>query len=104
MNTLLSIIEGATTYQDYVWFLAAFAWLAVAFGVRRREETEQTGHDQTWLAVLALSAIVGATLELALCAQNLIVPYTKFDFGMGFAQAVGIAALSWPALEQRWSE
>ena len=104
MNTLLRTLEDWTSYQDYAWFLAALAWLTVAFGARGRTPTQTaTTGDQSWLEVFAISAITGAVLELVLCAQNLQVPYTKFDFGLGFTQAVSVAALSWPALERHWS-
>ena len=100
MPLLLRTLEDWTTHQDYLWFLAALAWLIVAFGISRADR--RASGDQTWLLVFAFTAILGAALELVLCAQNLSVPYTKFDFAMGLTDAAGVAALSWPWLERRW--
>ncbi|MBI5767218.1 MAG: response regulator [Verrucomicrobia bacterium] len=103
MNQFLRLLESWTTYQDYLWFLAALAWLAVAFGARGRTpaETAASG-DHTWLELLAFGAITGAMIELALGAQHLPAPYAKSDFALGYTQALSLAALAWPALERHW--
>ncbi len=102
MSPLLRTLEAWTTQQDYVWFLAALAWLAVLFGVSRPFRSAPGEH---WLFTLALGGLAGAALELALLVQSIRTPYTKFDFAFGLAQALGCAALWWPALERsgpRW--
>lgn len=100
MTFLIRMLEDWTTHQDYLWFLAALVWLIAAFGVGRLGRNNTGNH--TWLLVFGFSAIVGSALELMLCAQDLAVPYTKFDFAMGVADAIGVAALAWPSLERRW--
>lgn len=97
MTPVLRILEGWTTHQDYLWFLALLAWGGVLGGEwRRRDDAGQTS-PRWWLMVLAGCAIGGAILELVLLAQDLAVPYTRLDGAMGAVQAAGAAAMVWGA-------
>jgi signal transduction histidine kinase/CheY-like chemotaxis protein len=92
MNSALRILEGWTTHQDYLWFLALLAWGGVLFGEWRRHGSKDEP-PRYWLIVLAGSGMTAALLELVLLAQHILTPYTRSDMAMGFAQAIGTAAL-----------
>jgi signal transduction histidine kinase/CheY-like chemotaxis protein/HPt (histidine-containing phosphotransfer) domain-containing protein len=94
MRSALQLLEDLTTHQDYLWFLALLAWIAVVAGAWRRP-VARAAESAPWLVGLGLSAIAGAALELALLVQDIRAPYTKFDAAMGLAQAVGGAMLWW---------
>ena len=95
MNSALRILEGWTTHQDYVWFLALLAWGGVLFGEWRRNGGAKDEPPRYWLMVLAVSGMTAALLELVLLAQDILTPYTRSDLAMGFVQAVGTSALVW---------
>lgn len=92
------LLESWSTQQDYVWFLALLAWGGVLATEFRRKENPAAAPVERWVLALAAGGVVGALLELALLAQSLRIPYTRFDFAMGLAQAGGGAALGWGAL------
>lgn len=91
------LLDSCATQQDYLWFLAILAWSGViAAGLKRAVRTQTT--DSRWLVALAASYAAGALIELLLLAQDLKTPYTRSDFAMGLAQALGAAALVWGAV------
>ncbi len=94
---LLRLLEEWTTHQDYFWFLAALAWAGVIAAEIRRDEATGRLTARGWLVAFSLAQIAGALLELVLLAQDLQIPYTRLDFAMGLAQALGAAALAWGA-------
>jgi signal transduction histidine kinase/CheY-like chemotaxis protein len=97
MNPLLRTLEEWTTHQDYLWFLAALAWGGVLGAEVRRREHADPAPPNGWLVTLAISCVTSALLELLLLAQDLLVPYTRFDFAMGAAQAAATGAVMWQA-------
>lgn len=92
------LLESWSTQQDYVWFLALLAWGGVLATEFRRKENSAAVLVDRWVLALAVCGVIGALLELALLAQSLRIPYTRFDFAMGLAQAGGGAALGWGVL------
>ena len=97
MNPILRLLEDWSTHQDYFWFLALLAWGGVLGAEFRRKEDPAAAPADHWLVALAGSAMLGALLELFLLAQDLQIPYARFDAAMGFAQAAGTFALVWGA-------
>src|SRR5690349_13490893 len=97
MTPALRMLEVWTTHQDYLWFLALLAWGGVLGGEWRRKHEAAKAPPRPWLMVLAVSGMVGATLELVLLAQDLKWPYVRLDGAMGAVQAVGAAAIVWGA-------
>jgi len=95
MNPALRILEDWTTHQDYFWFLAVLAWSGVVGAEFRLKDNSSGVAAKPWLIALAVAQIGGALVELALLAQDLQVPYTKFDLAMGATQAAGTMALVW---------
>jgi hypothetical protein len=91
----LRILEGWTTHQDYLWFLALLAWGGVLFGEWRRNGGAKDEPPRYWLMMLAISGMTAALLELVLLAKDILTPYTKSDLAMGFVQAIGSSALVW---------
>lgn len=67
MNLLLRTLEDWTTHQDYLWFLAALAWVAAAAACK----ITRTGFGETgWLAVWALANGICAAAQLALLTRH----------------------------------
>lgn len=95
MNPVLRTLEEWTTHQDYLWFLGVLAWSAVL--AAELQQRTRGAQPNGWLLALAGSQIAGAVIELLLLAQDILVPYTRFDGAMGAAQAVGALALVWGA-------
>lgn len=93
---ILRTLEDWTLHQDFFWFLAALAWAGFLGAALRRKEPGGKIADG-WLVALAFFQIGGALVELLLIAQDILIPYPKFDFAMGLAQAGRAGALLWGA-------
>ncbi|MCX6953324.1 MAG: response regulator [Verrucomicrobia bacterium] len=97
MSTLLhSIVDPWAVQQDYVWFLAALAWICVLVGLVRSLPLWQ---GRRWLIALAVIQAVGALLEIAhfvTVPASIVTPWRGwewFSWLLMAAQAGALAAL-----------
>lgn len=94
MPNLLRLIDHLTTHQDYLWFLAALAWVGVAIGLWQRNDA---GKFRAWILVWALGNTLSACVELHLLASDIDGPYVAWDQAMTAAQCLATGGLLWAA-------
>lgn len=92
VTALLHTLESWSMHQDYLWFLAALAWLSVAVGAWPQVPR---GAQRRYLALfgVAVGCTGSAVVELVLLSQDLRGPYVGWDRAMGVAQGATTAFL-----------